>query len=679
MHANMSRLIGTLFVHLIASAGAFHSSSFRSSTTFLSRPPLQHRRIHSPCFVSSSKSESSSLVADGDSDNENVEGEMSDEELLAQTPMAQLIDLCQQFSISTEESSTKLDLLERLRNHAAKQAEMERQRLEERRRRVEEGSDDGRERFEFLEGDADDEEDEAVFYYPSTVWEPKPVIHTTAANNSDDSKDNNSKDDIARNKKPVDMMNSQAKLTSPPPPPIEPDENGERVVTVYSTTDMNDLTGVAAAQPGQASRKDPMLAGAMADPVDAPWDANNPQKRTRDPATMDEVEKAKSEVTDLVSTLLSMSGAPGFQQDEDDELSAMLGGNIVRRPTAYTGPEGFVGFDPSIVPTEMLMKASKSLRTGRGTVLSEVLRDFEIRAVGYDGAAGDNTDRGGGHYRQVSKVRSFLEGYRRAEVRRLARETATMLLDKLVSEGIEGLDMALATMTRSSDETGDEAGELNDSILDYLNESVRQQEKKVEQLINSVKKVEELEKAVIDTKSEDIIDRLWSIEANTEDGRRIETFDPNNKDNKRALQDELARQSQPQSTMKPVAPKSAPEQLLLLLKLLRERIKTEAAFSHDEKSRNLRVLAYCLNMDSDQLRRDLIVREFGASLDRLDSFAELVASSVEYAESTSHQLQPSKYGPLNVTILKRVQALTNEIRERLAWKASGAKSSQLKP
>lgn len=600
---------------------------------------------------------------------------MSDEALLEQTPMAQLLDLCQQFSISTDESSTKLDLLERLRKYAAEQAEMERQRLEERRRRVEEGSEDGRERFEFLEGDAEEEEeDEAVFYYPSTIWESEPI---TPGTNNDNSKGSNS-EDIAKNKKPVDM-NSQARLTSPPPPPIEPDENGERVVTVYSTTDMNDLTGVAAAQPGQAARKDPMLAGGMPDPVDAPWDANNPQKRTRDPATADEVEKAKSEVTDLVSTLLSMSGAPGFQQDEDDELSAMLGGNVVRRPTAYTGPEGFIGFDPSIVPTEMLTKASKSLRTGRGTVLSEVLREFELRAVGYDGAAGDNADRGGGHYRQVSKVRSFLEGFRRAEVRRLARETTTMLLDKLVSEGIEGLDIALATMTRSSDEAGDEAGELNDSILDYLNESVRQQEKKVEQLIDSVKKVEELEKAVIDTKSEDIIERLWSIEADTEDGRRIETFDPNNKDNKRALQDELARQSQSQSVMKPVTPTSAPEQLLLLLKLLRERIKTEATFSHDEKSRNLRVLAYCLNLDSDHLRRDLIVREFGASLDRLDSFAELVASSVEYAESTSHQLQPSKYGPLNVTILQRVQALTLEIREKQSWKASGAKSPQLKP
>ena len=62
-------------------------------------------------------------------------------------------------------------------------------------------------------------------------------------------------------------------------------------------------------------------------------------------------------------------------------------------------------------------------------------------------------------------------------------------------------------------------------------------------------------------------------------------------------------------------PKSAPEKLLLLLKLLRERVKTEAAFSHDEKARNLRILAYCLNLNSDTLRRELLMKEFGSSLD----------------------------------------------------------------
>ena len=62
----------------------------------------------------------------------------------------------------------------------------------------------------------------------------------------------------------------------------------------------------------------------------------------------------------------------------------------------------------------------------------------------------------------------------------MARETTTVLLDKLVTEGIEGLDFLRASMTKTSDDTGD-VGELNDALLDYLNDSIRQQEKKVEQ------------------------------------------------------------------------------------------------------------------------------------------------------------------------------------------------------
>lgn len=595
-------------------------------------------------------------------DNDDDENEMmSDEELLRQTPKSQLADLCKQFSVDPK--GTKAQLLQRLRDFATEQTEKERERLEKRRKRVEEGGEDERERFEILDGgdEFDDESDEICFYYPS--------LDKTANTSSVPSTNQSSP-------KKVQAANSRALLTAPPPPPIEPNENGERVVTVYSTTDQNDLTGIAAAQPGQAAINDPMVAGALNDSIDAPWDVNNPQKKSKESATTSELEAAKAEVSELVQGLLAMSGAPGFQQDDDDGLSSLMGGFIRRPSSAFTSPEGFVGFDPGMVPAEMLMKASKSLRTGRGSVLAEVLRELELRAVGYDGAAGDNTSRGGGHYRQVSKVRSFLEGYRRAEVRRLARETATMLLDRLVSEGIEGLDIALATMTRSSDETSDEAGELNDSLLDYLNDVIRQQEKKVEQFVDSVKKVADLEKTMNKVDSvaeEDAIEKLWFIDT-SEEGERVEVFDPNNKRNQMVLKEELERQSQDLSPVKPVTPKSAPEQLLLLLKLLRERIKTEAVFSHDEKSRNLRVLAYCLKLTTDTQRKELIMREFGSSLDRLDSFAELVASSVEYAESTSHQLQPAKQGPLNVSLLKRIRDLTKEIRDVQAWRSSGVKT-----
>ena len=64
---------------------------------------------------------------------------------------------------------------------------------------------------------------------------------------------------------------------------------------------------------------------------------------------------------------------------------------------------------------------------------------------------------------------------------------------------------------------------------------------------------------------------------------------------------------------------------------------------------------------------------------RLDSFAELVASSIEYGESTSYQLQPAKSTPLNIPILKGIEALVKDIRERQSWKASGATTDELKP
>ena len=57
---------------------------------------------------------------------------------------------------------------------------------------------------------------------------------------------------------------------------------------------------------------------------------------------------------------------------------------------------------------------------------------YELQAIGHDGMAADDVSKGGGHFREVEKVSSFLEGFRKAEERRVARETSTMLLDRLV-------------------------------------------------------------------------------------------------------------------------------------------------------------------------------------------------------------------------------------------------------
>jgi hypothetical protein len=556
----------------------------------------------------------------------NNDSSISDEELLNQTPKSQLEELCTQFDLSTE--GTKEELLGRLRGHAEEQAELELQRRMQRLKRVEEGGESEKERYEIV-GDDDDEvqediDDQVFFYYHDPKVEVKKKEGKDGTSDDDDEAGPESKMEKMAKAKSKPPTNRQGAITAPPPPPIEPDENGERVVTVYSTSDQNDLTGIAASQPGQAAQSDPMLANMGGGESDAPWDQNNPQKAK---ASSAELEAAKEAVSDLVQSLLAMTGAPAFQQDADD--LTFLG--VVRSRSSYASPEGFTGFDPSKIPSDMLTATSKALRSDRGQVLQEVLNEWELRSVGHDGTAGDKIDKGGGHYREVTKVRSFLEGYRRAEVRRLSRETATMLLDKLVSEGIEGLDITLASMTRSTDDTSDAAGELNNALLDYLNDIIRQQEKKVEQMGNTVKKVDELEKAVADDPEQvDRTEQLWSV--SDKDGQRTETFDPNDPEAKRVLEEEYKLSQSDKTVPRPIIPKTAPEQLLLLLTLLRERVKTEAAFVHDEKSRNLRILAYCLHVSSEADREQLIMQDFGASLD-VSALRKLNIGTVRYGPS----------------------------------------------
>eukprot|EP00977_Amphora_coffeiformis_P027872 scaffold34655_cov157-Amphora_coffeaeformis.AAC.3 len=430
------------------------------------------------------------------------------------------------------------------------------------------------------EEEEEDEDEDFIFYYAPEAF----------PDDADDEK-NESK---SKPKKPSYI--SQAAVTAPPPPE-EPNENGERVVKVYSTTEQNDLTGIAASQPGQTAMSSDALTNAASAGSEQPqpWDAQSNQRST----TNKEEQKAKEDIMELVQTLLSMTGLPAFyfgDDDDDDEMTTLS-------PQSYT-----TGFDPSKVPTDLLTVSSQALRTGRGAILEEVLRQFEYQAIGQDGMHGDNTAAGGGHYREVAKVRAFLEGYRRAEVRRIARETTTLLLDKLVLEGIQGLDMTLNTMTRSGDDTSSQGGcELNDSLLDYLNDAIRQQEKKVDALVaarldksNNNKASPKLEPAAAfpNNDNDDALNALWNV-TTTEDGQRLESLDPMDPKVKAALKDELVKQDiaetlawEKRKSPSSSKPDTAPEQLLLLLTLLRERIKAEAVFAPDEKGRNLRLLAY---------------------------------------------------------------------------------------
>ena len=584
------------------------SSPTRDSAPEMAVPPHQH-----------------ASRSDGNN-NDNDDELMDDITLLETITRTQLVELCESCQLPVAESASKQVLLQQLRQHAAMQAAAAQERLERRRRRVEEGAGWGedddfssKERYELVEDNYNYDnksdkdlwdDDEAVFLYAA------PDVKTNSESSDQQSKRQKSTgtSQTTKQKQPTRILD-RSTVTAPPLPPDTPvNEDGTRSVTIYSTTEQNDLTAVASSQPGANQQFDPLSSSGVNTPQ--PWDL---ERQMTSSTSERALEQARVQILELVSNLLTLSGAPGFltgMDDDDDDDD----GNAITTPVySSKSRQPFVGFNPATVPTDWLNQASAALKAGRGQILQEVLREFELRAVGLDGAMGDARDRGGGHYAEVNKVRAFLEGYRRAQVRKVARETATLLLDKLCSEGLDGLDITLASMVRSNDDTASEAGvELNDSLLDFLNDAIRQQEKKVDQLV--AKRLERLNHGAAvenrdDESDHDPMQQLWNV--TMEDGQRVETLDPRNPIVQRVLQEEAAKAdamslSPPTG---PTIPETAPEQLLLLLTLLRERVKTEAAFGTDEKGRNLRLLAYCLRVSTNEDREQLILNAVGNSLD----------------------------------------------------------------
>lgn len=624
---------------------------------------------------------------------------MDDEQLLQHVTKPYLQDLCNQLKLSTEGS--KVDLLTRLRKHADKQARAERERKKKFKDEIESGVDEEGypTKHRLVDNDsggfastsaaADDEmgDDEGSFYFelPGTK-------NTRSTGNNDG--DGGSTAEAARKELDAALASSNGDfdgidsesstpITVPQPPPnVKPNEKGERVVTVYSTKDDNDMTSMNTealmGEPGQEgmqggySRTD----GSM-NPEETlaggPFgDMSNTQRRKADEQELDD---AKEAITELMQGLLAMTGAPGFQDEFSEGLQPIdqnEDGRIQTTVTTTSQPQiEFVGFDPSAVPTDMLTLASRSLRAGGGQAFREVLSEFEVQAVGHDGMSADDVSKGGGHYREVRKVGAFLEGYRRAEVRRVARETATILLDKLVTEGVKGLDLMLATASKAGDDGAGGAGELNDSLIEYLNEAIRQQEKKIEQILGNERRSNQrpTEGSIRRDQLEDQTAGLWNV--TMEEGQLVETLNPNDPNVKEALRKEMERSGMAPSIS---LPQTAPEQLLLLLSCLRDRVKAEAAFSTDEKGRNLRVLAYVIHAANDQEREEIIVNELGSSLDRLDSFLELLTSAIDYTESTTNELRPSSGKGPSPVLLRHIKELVEDINERQAWKASGISS-----
>ena len=551
----------------------------------------------------------------GNSISDEIDGERpvdDDETLLDSIDVSTLQNLCTQYSLSI--SGTKQEMLVRLREFANQQADMDAQRRRGRTQRVEANL-EGKARHTVLDSMQDDNKlvqeledgyDEMLgyFYYASADTEEERIR----------------KEEERRRQKLAAMRKSQSHITAATlPDDIKPNEKGERVVTVYSTTDRNDLTGMASQSPmadnmsmdsARFQQKSLRADQPEESLIGGPFGDTSGSKRKK--ADASQIENAKEYLRELVRNLLATTGAPAFQDDYDEEVEGGSSGT-----NSFSSPYGFTGFQPERIPPDVLSKSSAALRVNNGKALKEVLSEYELQAIGHDGMAADDKSKGGGHYREVESVGAFLEGYRKAEVRRIARETSTMLLDRLVKEGVKGLDQLFAGMVREGDDFSDfkstsEGGELNGALVRYLEEAIRVQEQRVKKspIVNDSRGTN---RSGPDERDE--TELMWNV-TRGEDGTIIETFDPNSPIVKKLLREEIEKTKDSAGVMSDrLLSMTVQEKMLLLLKLLRDRVKVEAVIGNDAHARNLRVLAYCLKAANDEERHQLILEELGNSLD----------------------------------------------------------------
>ncbi|KAL7513122.1 hypothetical protein ACHAXN_010180 [Cyclotella atomus] len=583
--------------------------------------------------------------------------EMTDEALLAEVDISTLQKLCIQYSLS--ESGTKTELLARLRNFANDQAEQDRNRREGRKERVENNL-EGKARHTFLDEPWNEEEDEEAGFFYFDAGE------TEAEKKARELKEKEMKQKRLIQSKPV---------TAPNPEGIEPNEKGERVVSIYSTTDNNDLTGMQAPSMSMDEMGGKPFSSDMPEDslIGGPFGDMSGSKRKKE--NNEQLEKAKDSLRQLVGDLLATTGAPAFQDDyeEDDDESE-------KEANPFATPYGFVGFQSERIPPETLVDRSHDILLQNGKALHEVLEEYELQAIGYDGMAADDREKGGGHYQEVEKVRSFLNGFRKSEERRISRETSTMLLDRLVKEGVAGLDQMLSSMPKEGDDTshmlgsgGMEAGVLNSALVRYLDEAIREQEQRVERIQTRQKDAHLDEGGSLGEEDNNL---TWNI-TRGEDGTTIETVDLNDP----VLRNELAKAQAKsnQNEGNDLSVLTVQEKMLLLLNLLRERVKVEAIMGGNAQAKNLKVLAYCLKAGSVDERKKFILEQLGSSLDALDVFSDLVISSIEYSEARSDSnddFMPGKsqkvMSPLlNLSKLRGIKELVNEIRSTQQWKAAG--------
>ena len=497
--------------------------------------------------------------------------------------------------------------------------------------------------------------------------------------------------------------------------------------TLFESDDTNDLTGLASKILGGNGGSKGYAAGGFTSTADVVSDEgtnaddDDPERSTlngpfassssssssssavaaggssgRRDRTEAEIEEATERVSDLVASILATTGMDGFRGFDDDENDDdTTSSSYARTVPPTTNADGTVAsFDPSTIDPSILTKHSNILRAANGEALRKAIDDFGLRSVGMDGIAGDDVSKGGGHYRTVRAVGAFLEGYRSAEVRKVCRSTVSALLDSLVNDdsgggggsggngkdtigvGVQGLDSVLAGMTRAGNDEGnnDSEMELNDALLTYLDEIVREQQGKVE-------REEEFESAAATAKTTEVIidgkvssmgpggrrmgivmaddditsvtndqndgdgfDGLWNVTTD-KDGAVVETLDPENPRVQRALMatvgprndenDNVIESSSNNeidydngiNTVGPTKIMTPAAKLLQLILLLRERVRAEAAYGGENgsgdgdnsRSRNLRVLAYCLKVTSSSPPAAMVSGKIGNHHRRKDA------------------------------------------------------------
>jgi len=192
------------------------------------------------------------------------------------------------------------------------------------------------------------------------------------------------------------------------------------------------------------------------------------------------------------------------------------------------------------------------------------------------------------------------------------------------------------------------------------------------------------------------MDVLWNV-TRGDDGTIIETIDPNTPMVKQMLRDELEKTKE--GVKEEILTMTVQEKMLMLLKLLRDRVKVEAVIGNDAHARNLKVLAYCLKAANDEERQQLILEELGSSLgvsahdviayilkfstnltqtststtflQSLDIFSDLITASIDYAEARSNDFEASVSPVLDISKLQKIKIIVERLKGSQRLKASG--------